>query len=290
RRDRRESAPLLEIINLLAREAMTGSAPPPSAAGVLALWRPRLWPRIGVHLTQMAAALPDPHAFTRITLALLTTLDLSIEADEEGEMQCSLEGYRRVTDGSEEDVGVEQGKGGSKSPPASEEVPDTEERSAESLPDDGEDEIASTADGQGVQKKELAPTSSESHGPSQPYFESNGKSYQAWDRQFDQIVEAQALCSDEELSQLRSDLDQLLGPMRSLVGRLANRLQRQLQARLFHGWVFDQEEGLLDTARLARVVTDPTHPLSFKREREMPFRDTVVTLLIDNSGSMRGQP
>ena len=290
RRDRRESAPLPEIINLLAREAMTGSAPPPSAAGVLALWRPRLWPRIGVHLTQMAAALPDPHAFTRIALALLTTLDLSIEADEEGEVKCSLEGYRRVTDGSEEDVGVDQGKGGSRPPPPSDETPDTEERSAESLPDDGEDKIESTADDQGAQKKELAPTSSVMRDPLDACSELGMKSYQAWDKQFDQIIEAQALCSDEELSQLRLDLDQLLGPMRSLVGRLANRLQRQLQARLSHGWVFDQEQGLLDTARLARIVADPTHPLSFKRERELPFRDTIVTLLIDNSGSMRGQP
>jgi cobaltochelatase CobT len=109
-----------------------------------------------------------------------------------------------------------------------------------------------------------------------------------WDQQFDQVVDAGKLCSDEELAQLRLELDRQLGPLRNLVGRLANRLQRQLQARMAHGWVFDQEEGLLDSARLARLVVDPFHRLSFKRERDIPFRDTIVTLLIDNSGSMRG--
>ena len=117
RRDRVELTPLPEILSLLAREAMTGCAPPRSAAGVLTLWRPRLWPRIGVHLTEMAAALSDPQAFTRIALALLATLDVSIEADAEGEMLCSLEGYRRVTDGNEEDASVDEGTGGSKPPP-----------------------------------------------------------------------------------------------------------------------------------------------------------------------------
>ena len=287
-RDRWETAPLPEILSLLAREAMTGLPPPPTAAEVLALWRPRLWPRIGAHLRELAAARSDPNAFARIAIALLTALDVRIQPDPGGDESSTLKIFRQLEDGREEDTGFEAGSGGSKSPPRSKESADTRTRSAESLSDEGEEAIESTADGLGSQRKELAPTSSGSGHPLEAGPKLDEKPYRVWDGQFDQVVDARELCSDEELAQLRSDLDRQLGPLRTLVGRLANRLQRQLQARLAHGWLFDQEEGLLDTARLARIVVDPTHPLSFKRERDLPFRDTVVTLLIDNSGSMRG--
>lgn len=285
-RERWEMAPLSEILGLLAREAMTGASPPPIAEDVLAHWRPRLWPRIGAQLKELAAVRTDPDAFARTAMSLLTALDVRIEPDPEGDDSSPLKIYRQVEDGREEDTGVDVGSGGSKSPPPSEETSNT--RSSEGLPEEGEEAIESTADGLGSQREELAPTSSQSHRPSQVSPGLDEKSYGVWDRRFDQVVTAAALCSDEELVQLRSELDRQLGPLRNLVGRLANRLQRELQAKLAHGWVFDQEEGLLDTARLTRVVTDPFHPLSFKRERDIPFRDTVVTLLIDNSGSMRG--
>jgi cobaltochelatase CobT len=290
KRERWETAPLPEILSLLAREAMTGSPPPLAAAGVLALWRPRLWPRIGGHLRALAVNLSDPRAFTRISLGLLAALDVRVRGEEEGEIISSPKGYRRVGDGSEEDNGLEEGGGATSPPCPPAEDSDAPERGIESLSDDPHDGTESTAGGRGSRKKELAPTLCESNGPLDARFKSDGNPYRVWDRQFDQILDADELCSDEELSRLRSDLDRQLAPRRSLVGRLANRLQRQLQARLAHGWVFDQEEGLLDTARLARILADPFHPLSFKRERDLPFRDTVVTLLIDNSGSMRGRP
>ena len=112
----------------------------------------------------------------------------------------------------------------------------------------------------------------------------------AFTTEYDEVVEAQTLCDPEELARLRSLLDQQLANMESLVSRLANRLQRRLLAKQTRAWEFDLEEGLLDAGRLSRVVVDPLHPLSFKREKETDFRDTVVSLLIDNSGSMRGRP
>ena len=114
--------------------------------------------------------------------------------------------------------------------------------------------------------------------------------YRIYTVRFDEVVKAEDLCDAEELDRLRSFLDKQLLHLQHVVTRLANRLQRRLMAQQNRAWEFDQEEGLLDTARLPRVVIDPMHPLSFKRETDTTFRDTVVTLLLDNSGSMRGRP
>lgn len=114
--------------------------------------------------------------------------------------------------------------------------------------------------------------------------------YKIFSTRFDEVIEAEDLCEPEELTRLRAYLDQQLQQLQGVVARLANRLQRRLQAKQNRSWDFDLEEGYLDAARLSRVVTDPSNPLSFKMERDTDFRDTVVTLLIDNSGSMRGRP
>ena len=117
-----------------------------------------------------------------------------------------------------------------------------------------------------------------------------GPDYKAFTTKFDEIVNAEDLCEPEELQRLRDYLDKQLQNLSSVVSRLANRLQRRLMAQQNRSWEFDLEEGVLDPARLSRVIIDPQQPLSFKREKDMDFRDTVVTLLIDNSGSMRGRP
>lgn len=114
--------------------------------------------------------------------------------------------------------------------------------------------------------------------------------YRPYTERFDEVVLASNLCDADELSRLRHQLDQQLANLESVVARLANRLQRRLLAKQTRAWDFDLEEGTLDAARLARVVVDPLHPLSFKQEKETTFRDTIVCLLIDNSGSMRGRP
>ena len=114
--------------------------------------------------------------------------------------------------------------------------------------------------------------------------------YQPFVTEFDEVVQAEDLCDEDELNRLRLHLDQQLASLQGIIGRLANRLQRRLLAQQSRSWEFDLEEGLLDAGRLSRVVTNPTHPLSYKIEKETEFRDTIVTLLIDNSGSMRGRP
>src|SRR5208337_887773 len=114
--------------------------------------------------------------------------------------------------------------------------------------------------------------------------------YHAFTQDFDEVVEAAELCDADELARLRQLLDQQLVHLQTVVGRLANRLQRRLMAQQNRSWEFDLEEGMLDPARLPRIIIDPQQPLSFKQEKDMEFRDTAVTLLIDNSGSMRGRP
>ena len=114
--------------------------------------------------------------------------------------------------------------------------------------------------------------------------------YKIYDQEFDEVIEANELCAPDELTRLRAHLDQQLTSLQGIITRLANRLQRRLLAKQTRAWQFDLDEGLLDTARLARIVANPTYPLSYKVEKEMSFRDTVVTLLLDNSGSMRGRP
>jgi cobaltochelatase CobT len=114
--------------------------------------------------------------------------------------------------------------------------------------------------------------------------------YRSYTTEFDEVVVSEDLCDTEELSRLRQQLDQHLANLQGVVSRLANRLQRRLLAKQTRSWEFDLEEGILDAGRLTRVVIDPVHPLSFKIERDTDFRDTVVSLLIDNSGSMRGRP
>src|SRR5690606_9341504 len=114
--------------------------------------------------------------------------------------------------------------------------------------------------------------------------------YKVFTEEFDEVVEAQELCDQDELTRLRAYLDSQLTGLQGIVTKLANRLQRRLMAQQNRSWDFDQEEGLLDAARLARVVISPVHSLSYTVEQDIVFKDTVVTLLIDNSGSMRGRP
>ncbi len=120
--------------------------------------------------------------------------------------------------------------------------------------------------------------------------EPRGPDYRAFSTRFDEVVGAEELCDPEELARLRAFLDKQLQHLQGVVARLANRLQRRLLAQQNRAWEFDLEEGMLDPARLSRVIVDPFQPLMFKRERDTDFRDTVVTLLLDNSGSMRGRP
>ncbi|MCF3946203.1 cobaltochelatase subunit CobT [Acidiphilium sp. AL] len=283
RMSRRDQLPISQALALLARERMDPAAVPEAARHVMEFWRGTLPPSAEQALDDLAAERQDQDGFARAARRLLAALDLA-----EGEAE-SEEGEESQDTGDQGEQSLQQdnsGDGDGDSRPDAEqmlaEAPESmETESADAEADeDTEDEGAEAAD--------EAPA-----GPQQRRKSPEGDphaAYRAFTRAYDEEIEADQLCDTEELARLRQQLDQQLQHLHGVVSKLANRLQRRLLAQQQRAWEFDLEEGLLDVGRLARVVADPLLPLSFKRERDTEFRDTVVTLLIDNSGSMRGRP
>jgi cobaltochelatase CobT len=282
----RADAPIEDALAMLVRERLTGQTPPPAARKLVELWRPLLEDRAGRNLDKLDKLIENQARFGDAIHDLLDCLDMgedrSSDSDEE-------EGEAGDDDKRKEESG-EEGEGG--------EAEDTEARADETAMA-GEDMSDSTSEASEAMSAEMsddaemgddeAPAEARrprGHGMNQP----RGPDYRPFVARFDETVEADELCEAEELERLRSYLDKQLSNLQGVVARLANRLQRRLMAQQNRAWEFDLEEGVLDPARLSRIVVDPLHPLSFKVEKETKFRDTVVTLLLDNSGSMRGRP
>ncbi len=282
----RADAPLADALAMLVRERLTGQAPPQAAQRMVDLWRPVLEDRIGARLDQLDRLVEDQARFGDAVHDLLQALDLGEDrnADSEEEQddddqregeseQSSAEGNPEA-DGSQ-DMSADQAQS------AAEDIDESAMESAQASASDSFDEGDVGDDdtpGEAMRPRE--------HGANEP----RGPEYHAYAPRFDEVVAAEDLCDPDELERLRSYLDKQLAHLQHIVARLANRLQRRLMAQQNRAWEFDLEEGILDPARLSRVVTDPFHPLSFMHEKEATFRDTVVTLLLDNSGSMRGRP
>jgi cobaltochelatase CobT len=280
-----EEVPLSTAIGLIARERLTGDAPPKAALEGLKLVAPWIEEKAAAELDALALTLDDQAAFAKLSRRLLEDLDLAAAED--------------VTEEEPDDAGddAEGEEGGSE---------DSAEEGDEGQPGGGDVEMRGEEtedqgkEGDSTQEMEAGEEESAAGDDlSESMFASPGRrnwdvspptDYKAFTTRFDEIVESQELCDEEELARLRAYLDQQMGGLSNVVTRLANRLQRRLLAQQSRSWDFDQEEGLLDAARLARVVVNPRHALSFKIERETEFRDTVVSVLIDNSGSMRGRP
>ena len=281
----RESAPLAEVVALLAREAMGAAAMPETARRMVDLWRPWIEARAGQDLGALERLLTDQESFADAARRLISDLDLGEEEAEASEADAS------EAEGDQQDTGQEQGEGAEGAESTAESLASGESRETEASEGseasaeeaDGEQEVGMGEDGPERPGRRWRP-----HGPFTN--EPNEPAYRAFTTQFDETVEADQLCDADELTRLRLHLDQQLGHLQGVIGRLANRLQRRLLARQNRAWEFDLEEGMLDAARLSRVVTNPVFPLSYKREKDTKFRDTAVTLLIDNSGSMRGRP
>ncbi|HEX5238447.1 MAG TPA: cobaltochelatase subunit CobT [Sphingomicrobium sp.] len=280
-----EEVPLATAVGLIARERLSGEAPPKAALGGLKLVAPWIEDKAAGELDALGLTLDDQAAFAKLSRRLLEDLNLAA-AEEPAKEEPDEAGDNSEGDEGGSDDEVEQGDdstpGGGDAEMRGEEVEDdsAEQGSSDEF-EPGEDEGSSGDElgdnifaAPGRRNRELSPITD----------------YKAFTTRFDEIVEAQELCDEEELSRLRAYLDQQLGGLSNVVTRLANRLQRRLLAQQARSWDFDQEEGLLDAARLARVVVNPRHALSFKVERDTEFKDTVVSLLIDNSGSMRGRP
>jgi cobaltochelatase CobT len=283
RMTRKDQLPLAAALALLARERMSGEASPDAAQTILHQWRNELAEGADNALAELSRAMHDQDAFARASRRLLAALDLA-EAEIESEPDDNTE---EGEDGGEQSGSQDNTQEGeSQSPAESDSLlgAQPEQMQGEAAEEEGND----TADDEAAAEGDDRP------GGPQPRRERTGgdsdASYRAYTRTHDEEISAEDLCDGDELARLRQQLDQQLQNLQGVVSKLANRLQRRLLAQQTRAWDFDLEEGLLDVGRLARVVVNPLLSLSYKRERETEFRDTVVSLLIDNSGSMRGRP
>jgi cobaltochelatase CobT len=274
-----DEVPLSEVVGLMMRERLTGQAPPASLTKAVEFWRPYIEERAGDDLAKLPEVMRDQKAFARLTRIILQDLTRSDNSNETSEDDGEGESSESDSEGNEEQEAQQQGETG--------ETEFTEDRGEEG--EDAESEVS------GEQVEDFAETDQPEEGmqPNRaqpPFSQAESWGYKIYTPQFDEEISAPDLCDAEELTRLRGFLDQQLSQMQSVVSRLANKLQRLLLAQQNRHWEFDLEEGILDTSRLPRIVIDPMYPLSFKREKDTNFRDTVVTLLLDNSGSMRGRP
>ena len=281
----REEAPLPEVLRVLTREAMTGRMPPPAARSMVDLWRPAIDARVQEDLRRLSEVSADQEAYSEAVRQLLTHLELDPTSQEEAEGDEESEGQ----DDQQEPEGESQDGEGEESSAEMDQSQDSEEQDS----GDGETSETDMMEAEGLMMPE-----SDQEEPARPNrpprFEDlrnfQDDAYRAFSIEFDEVIAAEELCDAVELARLRLMLDQQLSSLHGMIARLANRLQRRLLAKQTRAWEFNLDEGLLDTARLARIVANPSHSLSFKQEKETTFRDTVVSLLIDNSGSMRGRP
>jgi cobaltochelatase CobT len=282
----RADAPLSDALALLVRERLTGQAPPTAAKKLVDLWRPVLEDKIGPRLDLLNRYAEDQSKFGDAMHDLLQALELGDERDTDTDEDESQEDEQKG----------ENDQSGADGSPESEAAQEMSADQAEASSDDTSEssmESTQTSMSDAFDDGELGDdeTPGEATRPnSRGHNEHRGPEYHAFAPKFDEVVSAEDLCDHDELERLRSYLDKQLAHLQGIVARLANRLQRRLMAQQNRAWDFDLEEGVLDPARLSRVVTDPFHPLSFMSEKEATFRDTVVTLLLDNSGSMRGRP
>ena len=278
-----DEVPLPSALGLLLRERLTGQPVPAGARAAVEMVRGWIDEKAGGDFDALAGSLDDQKAFQSLALDMLQHLELTRVAPEQPEPNEADE-----QDGDEETPDEEQGSDSGEDQQPAEAAPRPEQGE-----EDGEDQTESEAesdtdDADGGEEGEegILPVR-----PNRPWTDlPDDFDYTVFTEKFDEVVSATELCDEEELGRLRAYLDAQLKGLQGVVTRLANRLQRRLMAQQNRSWDFDQEEGLLDAARLARVVISPGQSLSYKVERDTEFKDTVVTLLIDNSGSMRGRP
>ena len=287
----KDDIPLAEAMRLLAREKFTGLPSPASAAQALAFWRADVERLAGPILDKLAQQITDEAAFVQNLTRLMVDMDLMQpneatdgDSDDESPAGDTPDGGG---DGDQDSSGGADGEG-------EEQLADDQQTSGDGT---GDDSASGETPEEGDDRHQMGQGSDEPGGPSprhrnqfSPKSQDGLCPYHTFTTQFDQEILAQDLCDPEELARLRSVMDQQLAHSKAVVTKLANRLQRKLMAQQLRSWDFDLEEGILDAGRLARIISNPTHSLSFKQENDTDFRDTVVSLLIDNSGSMRGRP
>ncbi|MEI9415907.1 cobaltochelatase subunit CobT [Mesorhizobium sp. B2-3-13] len=279
-------APIEEALALMVREKLTGRPVPKSGERLVELWRPWVEEKARADLDGLSEKLEDQQAFARVVREMLASMEMAEELGDDQETEDSEDNDDNQPQGEEQsEEGGEDDSGSEQSQSEDAEASADDEQSAETEASDA------TADDLSDDDDADAETPGEARRNDNPFTNLPKEiDYKIYTSAFDETVGAEELCEEEELDRLRAFLDKQLANLSGVVGRLANRLQRRLMAQQNRSWDFDLEEGYLDPARLVRVVIDPMQPLSFKQERDTKFRDTVVTLVLDNSGSMRGRP
>ena len=276
--------PLAVAAGYLLREAMTGRALPPAASHAAELWRPFVTQQAGQVLQAAQGSLADQASFARLARQLISDLgygdQLGEDPDADPEDDASDDAESEPEAGDNQSPEEQQEEENEASPERSQEQTQDEKQAQVSLDDPSEEELGEDSE---MPDSEMPPEMP-------PPVSAASADYHVYSQVYDEEIRAEDLAEPAELERLRAYLDKQLEPLRGAVSRLANKLQRRLQAQQNRSWEFDKEEGVLDAGRLARVVANPTMPLSFKIEKDTEFRDTTVTLLIDNSGSMRGRP
>ena len=289
RMDDRQDAPLAAAVEFLLREKLTGRPLPAEAEGIAALWRDEVTEKAGGAIEKLVDQLNDQPAFARTVKEMIRDLTTGDSHPDEGE------------DDQDESANEDESQAPDGNDGQDNEMPDDpmgstmeELEAGESEDMDGEETNVSVDAEADMDAEDSPDDADDGSKPLRPNYRDGDDRddfvYRAFSNQNDETAHAPDLCDAEELARLRAYLDHQLQGLQGAVSKLANKLQRRLMAQQNRSWSFDLEEGVLDTARLTRVVIDPTAPLSFKQEDESKFRDTVVTLLLDNSGSMRGRP
>ncbi|HEX6609415.1 MAG TPA: cobaltochelatase subunit CobT [Hyphomicrobiaceae bacterium] len=280
----RNEAPIEDALSLIVRERLTGLKPPENAQALVDLWRPWIEDRCERTLQRMEQVAQDQASFGRLMRDVLKALELSEELGEGQEEDDGAENEDQPDSG-ESDSQEDGDDSDSQEQPSDDQRAEGEEGETTDSEDGETDQFDADAEGD-----EMADTREPWRPNTNVLDNPEAYGYQVYNRTFDEEVAAEDLSTPDELERLRSFLDKELRNLSSAVSRLANKLQRKLLAQQNRAWDFDLEEGMLDVRRLPRIIIDPMFPLSYKKERDTDFRDTVVTLLIDNSGSMRGRP
>ncbi|NRA88003.1 MAG: cobaltochelatase subunit CobT [Rhizobiales bacterium] len=283
-----EDAPMDIALALLLREKIAGLKPPTKYAENLNLWRDYFDDKAGDLLNNIANNKDDQFEFAKDLYDLLRAFDMGndlgdLESNQDQDMNDSAEGGAQEAGLNDADEEAEEGE-----TDCNDEMQGENPEDSDQMMDADSDQVGDFEDADG--DEDASENESSELDPNHPNFDPEKAPYSAYSTEFDEIIHAEEICEEFELVKLREHLDNQMQNLQGAVSRLANKLMRLLLAQQNRSWEFDLEEGLLDAAKLARVIADPLLPLSFKQEKDTDFKDTIVTLLIDNSGSMRGRP
>ena len=281
-------APLATAAGYLVRHLATGRDLPPDAANVMELWREFIEAQTDGSLDKLDDSLGDQAQFAKFARQIIRDLGYGDQLGDDPDFE---------DDNPEDPAKADEDQ---VDQPDSTGDDDSEEEQDDANPEQSQDKqqdaasaqvsMDDMADSEMGEEAEMPDGEAPLEPPTPQPVSDADPQYLVYKTEYDEEIRAEDLAEPQELERLRAYLDQQLEPLKGAVSRLANKLQRRLQAKQNRSWEFDLEEGTLDAGRLARVIANPTTPLSFKVEKDTEFRDTCVTLLLDNSGSMRGRP